>query len=257
METKEIPVPSTENVEETTEQTPKTYTEAEFNAKLDEVLGKKIARNNAKIRKEYEQQYGGLAQVLRAGTGKEDLAEITQDFRDFYSSKGINIPTGSPRYTEKETQILAKADAEDIIACGMADVVEEVDRLAELGLENMTQRDKAVFQILAQHRQQAEKNQALAQLGVTADVYKSKDFQSFAKKFAENTPISEVYALYEKLSDKKDIKPMGSMKTTGDEGSNEVKDYYSPEEAKKFSRQDFDKNPKLFQAVQASMLRWK
>ena len=33
-----------ENVEQTTEQTPKTYTEDEFNAKLDEVLGKKIAR---------------------------------------------------------------------------------------------------------------------------------------------------------------------------------------------------------------------
>ena len=43
----------TENVENTTEETPKTYTEAEFNAKLDEVLGKKIARKEAKIRKEY------------------------------------------------------------------------------------------------------------------------------------------------------------------------------------------------------------
>ena len=48
-----VPVEGAENVEQTTEQTPK-YTEAEFNAKLDEVIGKKIARKEAKIRKEYE-----------------------------------------------------------------------------------------------------------------------------------------------------------------------------------------------------------
>ena len=43
-----------ENVEVTTEQTQaqpeKVYTEEDFNKKLDEVLGKKIARNTAKIR---------------------------------------------------------------------------------------------------------------------------------------------------------------------------------------------------------------
>ena len=50
MENLEV-VETSENVEQTTEQTPKTYTEAEFNAKLDEVIGKKIARKEAKIRK--------------------------------------------------------------------------------------------------------------------------------------------------------------------------------------------------------------
>ena len=57
-------------VEETVE---KVYTEEEFNAKLDKVLAKKIARNNEKIRKEYEKKYGNLEAVLKAGTGKDDL----------------------------------------------------------------------------------------------------------------------------------------------------------------------------------------
>ena len=69
-----------ENVEITTEETPKTYTEAEFNAKLDEVLGKKIARREAKIRKEYERKYGELEDVLRAGTGKDNVEDMTATF---------------------------------------------------------------------------------------------------------------------------------------------------------------------------------
>jgi hypothetical protein len=48
---------------------------------------------------------------------------------------------------------------------------------------------------------------------------------------------------------------MGSIKnTTVDEG---VKDYYSFEEAKRFTKADFDKNPKLFAAVEKSMAKWK
>ena len=53
----------TENVgEQTTEesveaQQPKTYTEEEFNQRLDDLLAKKLARKEAKIRKEYEEKY--------------------------------------------------------------------------------------------------------------------------------------------------------------------------------------------------------
>jgi hypothetical protein len=48
---------------------------------------------------------------------------------------------------------------------------------------------------------------------------------------------------------------MGSMKssTTQDNG---LKDYYSYEEAMKFTKQDFDKNPELYKRVQQSMPKW-
>ena len=49
---------------------------------------------------------------------------------------------------------------------------------------------------------------------------------------------------------------MGSMKNT-DSADNSVKDYYSPEEAKKFSVEDFNKNPALFEAVKKSMQKWR
>ena len=144
-----------ENVEQTTEETPK-YTEAEFNAKLDEVLGKKLARREAKIRKEYDRKYGDLVDTLKAGTGKDSVDEVTNTFREFYAQKGIQIPKRA-EYSAQDLETLARHDADEIIRAGYDDVVDEVDRLAEIGAENMTAREKAMFKVLAEHRQTAER----------------------------------------------------------------------------------------------------
>jgi hypothetical protein len=244
----------TENVEQTTEQTPKTYTEAEFNAKLDEVLGKKIARREAKIRKEYDRKYGDLVETLKAGTGKESVEEMTTTFADFYRQKGIELPQ-KPNYTARDIEVLAQAEANDIISAGFDEVVDEVDRLASVGAENMTPREKAVFKVLAEHRQRTERSRELDKIGVTQDVYNSQEFKEFASKFNSNTPITDVYDIYAKTKPKKDIQPMGSMKNSesGDKG---VKEFYSVEEAKKFSRKELDANPELFKAIERSMLKW-
>jgi hypothetical protein len=243
-----------ENVEQTTEETPKTYTEAEFNAKLDEVLGKKLARREAKIRKEYDRKYGNLEEVLKAGTGKESLEDITDTFTNFYRGKGIKLPE-KPSYSDRDNEVLARAEANEIINAGYEDVVEEVDRLTEVGFDNMTAREKAYFKVLAEHRQKTEHQNELAKIGVTEEMVNSREFQEFAGKFNPKTPISEIWNIYNKTQPKKDIKPMGSMKnSTADNGT--VKEFYSREEALKFTKSDFDKNPALFKAVQASMLKW-
>ena len=243
-----------ENVEQTTEESPKTYTEAEFNAKLDEVLGKKIARKEAKIRKEYERKYGDLTDVLKAGTGKDDVGEMTDTFREFYTSKGIKMPT-KPQYTDKDVAVLAKHEADEIIRGGFEDVVEEADRLKEIGAENMTAREKAVFIALTDHIKATETSRELSQIGVTEDVYNSKEFKDFAAKF-KDTPIREVYDYYTKIHPQKEYKTAGSMKNTNS-GEGAIKDFYTPEEAKRFSKSDFDKNPALYEAVVKSMAKWK
>ena len=259
-ETKNLVTEVAENVGQTTEETgagqaaEKTYTEAEFNAKLDEVLGRKIARNNAKIRKEYEQKYGELENVLKAGTGKKDIGEMTDTFRKFYEGKGIQMPT-SPSYSDKDIQVLAKAEADDIINSGLDEVVEEVDRLAKLGVNNMTAREKAVFKTLAEYRQNAERGQELTKLGVNADVYDSKEFKDFSAKFNSNTPITEIYDIYSKTKPQKNIKPMGSMTNRASKDTS-VKDFYTRDEALQFTKKDFDKNPELFKAVERSMQKW-
>lgn len=244
-----------EKVEQTTEETPKTYTEAEFNAKLDEVLGKKIARKEAKIRKEYERKYGDLTDVLKAGTGKEDVGEITDTFRSFYEGKGIKIAE-KRNYTDNDIEVLAKADAADIINAGFDEVVEETDRLANIGADNMTPRERALFKTLAEHRQKTERGQELSAIGVTEDVYDSKEFKDFAAKFNAATPIKDIYDIYAKTQPKKQIQTMGSMKNTNSDDS-AIKDFYTPDEAKRFSKSDFDKNPALYEAVVKSMAKWK
>ena len=244
-----------ENVEQTTEQTFKTYTEEEFNSKLDEVLGKKLARREAKIRKEYDRKYGQLEEVLKAGTGKENVEEITDTFHQFYSKKGIQMPQ-KPSYTESDIKVLAQADAEEIIRGGFDEVVEEVDRLADLGVDKMTPREKVLFKTLADYRQNTEHGRELSKIGVTEDVYSSKEFKDFASKFNSRTPIRDIYDIYAKTQPKKEIKPMGSMKNNNST-DNGVKDFYTPEEARRFTKKDYDSNPALFAAVENSMLKWK
>ena len=238
-------------VEQITEQPIKTFTQEE----VDEMVGKRLARREAKIRKEYDRKYGQLEEVLRAGTGKENVEEMTDTFRQFYQKKGIQFPQ-KPAYSDSDIEVLANAEAAEIIRGGFEEVVEEVDRLARVGIENMTPREKKVFKALAEHRQNTERGKALSQMGVTQEEYSSKEFQDFARKFSSTTPITEVFDIYRKTQPKKEIKTMGSMKNT-DSTDNGVKDFYTPEEARRFTKKDYDSNPALFTAVQNSMLKWK
>ena len=249
----------TENVETTTEEiveqveepVEKTYTQAE----LDEIVGKRLARNSAKIRKQYDKEYGGLMDVLRAGTGKESVEEVRDTFAEFYESKGMYKPPQEPTYSDKDIKVLAEAEAAEVIGYGQEEVVEELDRLTDKGFENMTAREKAYYKVLAEHHQKTERQKELSKIGVTEDVYNSKEFQDFAGKFNPNTPIADIFNIYKQTQPKKEFKTAGSMKSdTADNGG--LKDYYSFEEAQKFSKKELDENPKLFEIIKQSMPKW-
>lgn len=244
----------TENTEQTAEQTPvaKTYTQDE----VDAIVGKRLARQEARIKKDYDRKYGDLENVLRAGTGKESVEEMTDTFSKFYESKGIKIQKQNDNYSAKDLETLAKAEADEFISAGYEDVVEEVDRLAAIGVDKMNNREKALFKVLTEHRKAAERNKELSEIGIAEEVYNSNEFKEFAGQFNSNVPIRKVYDLYNKTQPKKEFKTMGSMKNT-DSADNSVKDYYSPEEAKKFTVEDFNKNPALFEAVKKSMQKWR
>ena len=253
MENNENLVFETEKVETTTEETPqvKTYTQEE----VDAIVGKRLARKEARIRKEYDRKYGELEEVLKVGTGKDDVGEITDTFRGFYEKKGVQFAK-KPSYTDDDIKVLAQAEADSIIRAGFEDVVEEVDRLSDIGVENMTAREKAVFKVLAEHRQGAERAKELSSIGVTEDVYNSDDFKSFASKFNPTIPVKDVFDIYKKTQPQKEYKTMGSMKNSPNE-VNTIKDYYSPEEARKFTVKDFEKSPELYKRVVESSYKWK
>ena len=242
----------TENVEQTTEETPKvkTYTQEE----VDAIVGKRLARQEARIKKDYDRQYGDLVDTLKAGTGKEDVGEMTDTFKKFYESKGIKMPNKSD-YTAKDIEVLARAEADEIIRGGFEEAVEEAERLKEIGVAKMTAKEKAVFTNIAEYIKNTEQSRELAEIGVTEDVYNSKEFKEFQSMFKEDTPISKVYEQYRKSQPKKEFKTMGSMKnSTSEDGT--IKDFYTRDEALKFTKKDFDNNPALYKAVEASMLKW-
>lgn len=248
MENLEV-VKTPEKAEQTAEQTPKMFTQEEVN----EIVGKAKARTRAKVEKENERKYGSLMDTLKAGTGKETVEEVEDTFRQFYEKKGIQTPQ-KPTYTDADIEVLARADADEIIRSGYEEVVEEVDRLTNIGYDRMSAREKVVFKTLAEHRQAAERGQELAKLGVTKDVYDSQQFKEFVGKFNPSTPIAEIYEIYSGRP-KKEYKTMGSMKN-GSSGDSGVKDFYTVEEARKFTKADYDKNPALFAAVERSMQKW-
>lgn len=247
-EMEQVETPSAETQPE------KIYSEAEFQAKFEESMNKKMPRREAKIRKEFDEKYSQhkrLANVLQAGTGEKDIGKLIDAFEKHYAGKGIDTSLKQPEYSDRDIGILARAEAEDIIAAGYDEVVEETDRLAKIGVKNMTARDKAVFSVLAEHRQNMERSKEFADLGLTEDVYNSPEFKAFASKFKSDTPIKEIVEFYGKTAQpKKEFKTMGSMKTTkADKG---VKDYYTPEEISKMTEEDLD-NPQVWEAVRRCM----
>jgi hypothetical protein len=241
------------------EQPAKMYTEEEFNQRMDELLSKKLARREARIKKEYEEKLATYKQaeaVLNAGLGTNNIKDATDNLRNFYEKKGIKVPMPEAnRLNDDDLKLLASNEAQKIIDAGFEDVVEEVDRLADKGVTNMTPREKLVFSQLANYRKAEQDKKELAQIGVSPKALEDPEFIEFAGDLNPNLSVKEKYERFLKYRPKPKVETMGSMKNTGDKDT-WVKDFYTVEEARKFTKKDFDKNPALFAAVERSSHLW-
>jgi hypothetical protein len=229
----------------------KVYTEEDFRIykeEHDRRLDKKVSRAEAKIRKEYERKYGNLENVLRAGSGRETVEEMTDAFAEHYKKQGINIPE-QPQYNANDIKVLARAEADEIIGMGFDEVIEETDRLAKIGVANMNDREKEVFRTLAEYRQKEERNTEYEKLGVTKEVYTSQEFKDFASKFTKDTPVNEIINIFNSMKPRKEVQTAGSMKTNR---TDQVKDYYTEADIERLTLDDLDK-PGVWEAVRRSM----
>ncbi len=228
----------------------KTYTQEE----VDRIAANKKLAAERKVRKEYERSHGALINTLRKGTGKESVEEITAHLSEFFQGKGVDL-NETPKPSDDDLNILARADADSIIRLGTDEVAEEVSRLAEIGVENLSPREKAAFDILNEHVKDSDKRSRLRKLGVTDEVINSKEFIEFGSQFNKDTPIETIYKLYEQTHQTEGNKTVGSTKSSPTKDP-AVKDFYTPEEVDKFTTEDFLKNPTLLQAVERSMQKW-
>lgn len=246
---------SANTTEEVTEEKKgKFYTDEEF----DKIIQTRLGRQERSLKRDFKKElaaYKEAETVLNAGLGTSNITEATNNLRDFYTKKGINIPQYTPSYSESDMKVLANAEAQSIIEAGFEDVVEEVDRLADIGLDNMSPRERLVFNQLATYRKREQDKQELAKIGVNETALQEQEFVEFAEKLNPNMSIKDKYEMYTKYRPKPKVEPIGSMKNATSKDSG-VKDFYTREEALKFTKKDFDKNPALFKAVEKSMLRW-
>lgn len=254
----------TENVEQTTEQNitqeetqekkGRFYTDEE----LDKTMSDRYARGYKKAEREAKKaerkKYGRLENILKSGLGVDNLDDAEKKLEEFYTEQGVKIPAYSD-IDEDDIKTLASKDAEDIISDGNDAVESELRRLSDKGTENMSKREKAMFQKLyGYHREQNERKE-LTRIGVDEKVLESDDYKNYVRKLNPELSAKEKYEMYEKSLPKEEVETIGSMASTSD--NNTVKDYYTYEEASKFTKKDFDNNPELFKAVEKSMRKWK
>lgn len=228
----------------------RTYTDEE----VDDIVKRKLHRKETKIREEYEKKYGKVEELLKAGLETDSFDDAVDSLQDFYEKKGVKV--NAPKYTKREEELLANAEAEDIISAGYDEISEETDRLANLIEKGTaTERDKVIFKKIAEERKRQIGIKELASIGVKEEEIKKSDFIDFEKKLNPNMSMKEKYEMYLKFKPKPKVEKIGSMKN--DESDKEkVKDFYTFEEASKFTRADLYANPKLEKAIENSMIKW-
>lgn len=234
--------------------------EERANQIAEDKIEARLIRDRVKRERETNEKfskYQELENILKAGLGAKDLDDAITKTSEFYKGQGVNIPVTERKQSlnERDAVILARADAQDIIKCGEKEMEYEANRIANIPREQRSIRENVMFNELCKELTSRQNIKELKSKGYDVKVLESEDFKEFSKDI--NKPIAEVYEMYTKLNglSKQAPKSPGSAKTTVT--NDEVKEFYTPEEARKFTEEDLIRNPKLEEAIERSMLQWK
>ena len=240
----------TSEVEESTNEPEKvkTFTQEEVN----EMMKDRIKRERNRLDREHREQlskYEELAYLTQEGLKASNLEETLEKSRNFYGKQGIKY---TPAKNTREDEILANAYAREIIE--ESESIEEIkavaDKLLNKGV-NISNREKLVVQGLISEMESRERLSNLKKLGVKEEVYNSKEFRDFEKKFAKDTPISDVYDLYKaKTKPTKVVENPGSMKSVP---TKEKKKYITEAEYDRMTDKEIEENLDL---IRESMSKW-
>lgn len=216
----------------------------QYQEEFNDIMKRRVER----VQREIESKYTPLANVVKAGLNTDSIEEATSTLANFYTQKGVKIP--SNQFSDREEKILANAYADEIIADGYDEIVKEVDKLSQIGADKMTARQKLVLLRIASERQSIEEAKQLAEIGINTD---DKDFKEFSNNLNPNMSIKQKYELYKKFNPKPEVEQIGSMKNNN--VTKEPKSYYTPEEVDKLTTADLS-DPKIMEAVDKSMATW-
>lgn len=243
----------------------RTYTEAEF----EQMKNQMKEENEKTFDEKFNKRWGKEMRNLKKENAKKDelvdlikkqtKIENIDDLLNFtYSEYHLDRPKET--FSKKDYESLGKIDAKEILDGGdFEDIEQEAGRLSEI--EDRNPREQAEFMELQKYltskRTEQKRKKELQESGIDEEVLKDEDFIKLVGKFRDDVSIKEIYENYEKIKPKKE-KPFttGSLKSTNVEDKNMVKEFYTFEESKQFTKKDFDNNPALWKAIQDSALKW-
>lgn len=261
----------TETTEESQEEVNSEATEAEEISEVEETEEKKIEltqtqlnemmadrvrreqnsskRNEANIRREYEDKFANIENIINAGFGTNSLDEGLERITKLCKEKGIKIPERTGSYSQTDLEVLANHTAEEIINDGYDAVDNELKRLANKGADKMSQREKLIFNRLNNEKKIMDGERELASIGVKSEILKSQEFKDFADKFTGSKfSMKEIYEMYKKPKPK--AKPIGSMINNNPK---EDKKFITEDEYDKMTEDEIEENWEL---IRESMLSW-
>lgn len=249
--TEEVTQPNTEDIERQIEERANKIAEEKMEARLirDRV---KRERDEATTKAKYQE----LETIMRSVLGADSIDDVITKSKEFYKEQGMQIPEIiKSSLNERDEMVLAKADASDIIKLGKTEMEAEANRIASIPEKERSLRDKTIFNDVCRELIKMKDVDNLKAKGYDTKILEDKDFSSFRNQFNLNTEVSKIYEMYQKVNGSKPTQPKspGSAKTTN--SSNEIKDYYTPEEVRNFTEEDLE-NPKLMAVVEKSMQLW-
>lgn len=252
-ETEELQQENTQTIEEAVEKVP---TEEEIQSRIDKAVETRLKRE----RRENERKNKSLYQIedaLKKGLGVEDRAEILNKLNEFYEIPSTNTPN------VKDEEFLGKAYAQEIIDEGdIQEIEDEANRLASIPRDKRSARENAMFNTLCEKLVSNKQENELKNNGIGLEILSDKQFNSFRGKLNSDVSILEAVDMFNRLKqteqEKKKEKPAspGSAKSKGTTADSTVKEFYTFEEAKQFTRDELNRRPKLFEAIKKSMPKW-
>lgn len=238
----------------------KTYSKEEV-----ETIKKQIHEDNQKA---WNKRWGREKSLMEEKYSKErELVNLLQQqtntnniddlLKLSYEQYGLERPSIS---NPRDEEILGKVYAQELIDLNDKSAIEEeANRLSRIS--NRNAKEETMFMELGKYLTENKKKESrmkeLESLGISEkNLLDDEKFKVYMGKFKDEIPLKEIYENYQLTQPKKEQPFIEGSVKDNKTMPNEVKDFYTPEEAKKFTKKDFDRNPKLFQAVKNSMTKW-
>lgn len=258
--TEEVEITDSEETEEKTKEVENAQKKVFTEEELEEIAKKREARAISKLERKYEKElskYKELENLMKVGTGQNEINGIYEATKKYYEEEGIEIPKNEVGLSDGEIEVLAKYKAEQILKHEDLEIIEEeANALAQKGIANMTKEERIIFETLGKKLTEQKDIDELKKIGVDKAVLDSPEFKQLREKFVGSA--QEVYDIYKKIYVKEE-KPAsaGDLKT---KPVNVDKEFYSASEAEKiantYSPEDLVKNPKLLERLKNSMNNW-